>query len=133
MDELYKQKIDRSKLCKEYNLKPNQPIILFAPSWGGKYSNDSGINNIKHFKDIDNLIVVPHPADYKIAKRYDVVIPNKDQNINQIIHLSDFVISDVSSVLAEACLLDKPVIQILLDVNAGCFPQKDKSKNKSWI
>ena len=133
MDELYNQKIDKTNLCREYNLNPNKPIILFAPSWGGKYSNDSGINNIKHFKDIDNLIVVPHPADYKIAKRYNVVIPNKDQNINQIIYLSDLVISDVSSVLAEACLLDKPVIQMILDVNAGCFPQKDKSKNESWI
>ena len=49
------------------------------------------------------------------------------------IFIDSFVISDVSSVLAEACLLDKPVIQILLDVNAGCFPQKDKSKNESWI
>ena len=61
------------------------------------------------------------------------MIPNEDENINQIICLSDLVISDVSSVLAEACLLDKPVIQIILDVNAGCFPQKDKSKNESWI
>ncbi|MAJ45312.1 MAG: hypothetical protein CMF96_11300 [Candidatus Marinimicrobia bacterium] len=61
------------------------------------------------------------------------MIPNKDQNINQIIYLSDLVISDVSSILAEVCLLEKLVFQIILDINAGCFSQKDKSKNESWI
>ena len=39
----------------------------------------------------------------------------KDDNINEFIHLADIVISEVSSVLAEACLLDKPVIQLILN------------------
>ena len=133
MDELYKQKIDRSKLCKEYNLKPNQPIILFAPSWGGKYSNNSGINNIKYFNNIKNLITVPHPADYNVAKKYNTIIPSKDENINKFLHLSDIIISDVSSVLVEACLLDKPVIQLLLNNYPGCFPEEDKRKEIPWI
>ena len=30
-------------------------------------------------------------------------------------------------------MLEKPVIQIILDINAGRFSQKDKSKNESWI
>lgn len=133
MDELYNQEIDKSALCLKYNLNPNEPIILFAPSWGGKYSKDSGINNIKYFKNVTNLIVVPHPADYKIARRYNAIIPQKNENINQFIQLSDIVISEVSSVLAEACLLNKPVIQIILDQYPGCFPEKDKRAEKPWI
>ena len=133
MDELYKQKIDKKNMCLKYALDINKPILLFAPSWGGKYSNDSGINNIKYFKDIDNLIVIPHPADYKISKKLNVIIPNKNENINQFIHLADIVISEVSSVIAEACLLNKPVIQIILDKFPGCFPEKDKRKEKNWI
>ena len=100
---------------------------------GGKYSNDSGINNIKYFKDIDNLIIIPHPADYKISKKLNVIIPNKNENINQFIHLADIIVSEVSSVLAEACLLDKPVIQIILDKFPGCFPEKDKRKEEDWV
>jgi len=133
MDELYKQKINKKNMCLKYNLDINKPILLFAPSWGGKYSNDYGINNIKYFKDIDNLIVVPHPADYKIAKKFNAIIPSKEENINQFIHLADMVISEVSSVIAEACLLDKPVIQIILNQFPGCFPEKDKRKEKDWI
>ena len=133
MDELFNMKINKAKLCNEYNLNYNAPIILFAPSWGGKYSNDSGINNIKYFNDIDNLIAIPHPADYKLANKYNCIIPDKEENINQFIHLSDIVISDVSSVLVEACLLDKPVIQLLLSNYPGCFPEKDKRKEESWI
>tara|TARA_Y100001970_G_C14183483_1_gene831163 strand:- start:761 stop:1825 length:1065 start_codon:yes stop_codon:yes gene_type:complete len=133
MDELYKIKINKIDLCKKFKLDQSLPIILFAPSWGGKYSNDSGINNIKYFNNINNLITIPHPADYKIAKKYNCIIPKKDENINQFIHLSDIIISDVSSVLVEACLLDKPVIQLLLKNYPGCFPEKDKRKEKPWI
>tara|TARA_X000001036_G_scaffold10641_1_gene9421 strand:- start:3713 stop:4786 length:1074 start_codon:yes stop_codon:yes gene_type:complete len=133
MDELYSIKINRNNLAHKYGLDPNQPIKLFAPSWGGKYSNNYGINNIRFFKNIDNLLVVPHPADYKTAKKYNVVIPKKDENINQFIHLADVVISEVSSVIAEACLLNKPVIQIVLKQFPGCFPEKDKRKDEDWI
>ena len=133
MDELYKQKINKKRMCLKYNLDISKPILLFAPSWGGKYSNNFGINNIKYFKNIDNLIVVPHPADYKIAKKFNTIIPDKEENINKFIHLADIVISEVSSVIAEACLLDKPVIQIILNQFPGCFPEKDKRKEKDWI
>jgi len=133
MDELYNAKIDKQKLCTKYNLKPDEPIILFAPSWGGKYSKNSGINNISFFKNIKNLLVVPHPADYGVAKKTAAIIPEKNENINQFIKLADIVISEVSSVAAEACLLDKQVIQLILNKFPGCFPEKDKRKDESWI
>ena len=133
MDLLYNTIINKNDLCKKYNLDINNSIILFAPSWGGKYSKNAGINNIKYFQNIPNLIAIPHPADYRIAKKYNCIIPDKDESIDQFIHLSDIIISDVSSVLVEACLLDKPVIQLLLSHYPGCFPEKDKRKEKSWI
>jgi len=133
MDELHSLLIDKKALCLKYNLNPDKPIKLFAPSWGGKYSSNYGINNIIFFKDVDNLLVVPHPADYKIAKKYNVIIPEKEENINQFIHLADIIISEVSSVIAEACLINKPVIQLVLDQFPGCFPEKDKRKNEDWV
>ena len=133
MDELFNMKIDKDKLCEKYSLNHNADIILFAPSWGGKYSKDSGINNIKYFHKIKNLITIPHPADYKLAKKFNCIIPGKEENINQFIHLADIIISDVSSILVEACLLNKPVIQLLLPKYPGCYPEEDKRKEKSWI
>ena len=98
-----------------------------------KYSKNCGINNIKYFQNINNLITIPHPADYKIAKKLNVIIPGIEENINQFIHLADIIISEVSSVLAEACLLDKTVIQLIINSFPGCFTEKDKRKEKDWI
>jgi len=132
-DTLYKTSINKIQLYEKYSLNPELPVILFAPSWGGKYFKDSGINNIKYFNDVKNVISVPHPADFKIAKKYKATIPKKGESINNLIHFADLVISDVSSVLAEACLLDKPVIQLELNHYPGCFPDLDKRGEDSWI
>jgi hypothetical protein len=133
MDDLYHMTINKSALCKEYNLNPSKPIILFAPSWGGKYSKDCGINNLKYLKGVENIISIPHPADYKIARKMNAIIPKGSEGINKFIHLSDIIISDISSVLAEACLLDRAVIQIELPTYPGCFPEPDKRTEESWI
>ena len=133
MDELFKQKINKKELGTKYNLDINEPIILFAPSWGGKYSKDCGVSNIKYFKNINNVITVPHPADYKVGKKLDAVIPEQEESINQFIHLADIIVSEVSSVLAEACLLDKPVIQLITNKFPGCFPENDKRKEEDWV
>jgi len=133
MDELYKTQVNREILCGKYNLDVNKPIILFAPTWGGKYYKECGIHNLKYLENIENVISIPHPADYQIAKKYNSIIPQKEDGINKFLHLADLVISDVSSVLAEASFLDKPVIQLKLSHFPGCFPEKDKRKGESWI
>ena len=126
VDELINQKIDKVIFCEKNNLNPAEPIILFAPSYGAKESDDAGLNNIKYFKNIKNLIVIPHPAEYKYAKKYRAKVPNQKANINSYIYISDIVISDVSSVIAEAAIIDKPVIQLILKKYPGCFPELDK-------
>ncbi|MBC8503084.1 MAG: CDP-glycerol glycerophosphotransferase family protein [Nitrosopumilus sp.] len=132
IDELLTMEIDKSKMCEKYGLDSLKPIILFSPSWGGKRNINAGIHNAKHLKNIDNLIIVPHSADYRLAKKYGAVVP-KDSNINQFLHLADIVISDASSVLAEASILKKQVIQMILPSYPGCFPEIDRRKNDSWI
>ena len=133
MDELFKTKIDRNKLCKKYGLESQKPVILFAPTWGGKYNKDCGIHNLRFLKNIENVISIPHPADYNIAKKYNSIIPQKEDGINKFLHLADLVISDISSVIAEVSFLDKPVIQLKLPHYPGCFPEEDKRKGESWI
>lgn len=133
MDELFHMTINKNEICKKYNLNPTEPIILFAPSWGGKYNKNCGINNLKYLSSMKNVISIPHPADYKIAKNMNAIIPDQNEGISKFIHLADIVISDVSSVLAEACLVNKPVIQIELSQYPGCFPEIDKRSEKPWI
>jgi len=132
MDDLVSTKIDREKMCEKYGLNPNKPVILFAPSWGGKRNKNAGIHNAKHLKNIENLLIVPHSADYRLAKKYGAIVP-KDGNINQFLQLADVVVSDVSSVLAEASILNKPVVQMILPSFPGCFPEKDRRKNGIFL
>ncbi len=125
VDDLLRTAVDRPSLCRHYGLDPEKPVILFAPSWGGKRSPDAGIHNARHLRGVENLVIVPHSSDYRLAKRYDAVRPDGG-NINPMLHLADLVISDISSVLAEASILDKPVIQLILPRYPGCFPERDK-------
>ena len=132
VDELINLQIDRSDLCSKYGLNPDKPVILFAPSWGGKKNRNAGIHNAKHLSSLENLLIVPHSADYPYAKRYGAVKPG-DGNINQFLHLADVVISDISSVLAEASILDKPVVQLVLPAYPGCFPEAESRKSGTWV
>ena len=134
IDELLKMNIDidRDEMCTELSLDSSKPVILFAPSWGGKQSIDAGIHNAKHLSEVENLLIIPHSADYRYAKKYGALIP-EGGNINKYLHLADVVVSDVSSVLAEASLLNKPVVQIELPSYPGCFPEKDKRTKGIWL
>ncbi len=132
IDELVNLTIDRNALIKAYGLTPDKPIILFAPSWGGKHNPDAGIHNAKYLKDLDNLIIVPHSADYPLVKQYNAIKPGRG-GISQFLHLADVVVSDVSSVLAEASILNKPVVQLILPHYPGCFPDQEKRKSGTWI
>ena len=133
IDELISMKINKESLVKRYQLSNELPIILFAPTWGGKKNKNWGIRNGRFLKDVPNVVMVPHSSDYPLAKKYGAVIPNQKSNINELLHLADIVISDVSSVLAEAALIGKPVIQLEIDSYPGCFPSEDRRKNDSWI
>ncbi len=132
VDELLKLEINRNQLCSKYGLNPSKPVILFAPSWGGKKNKNSGIHNARHLTALENLLIVPHSADYPLAKKYGAVKPG-DGNINQFLHLADVVISDISSVLAEAAILDKPVVQLILPAYPGCFPEVETRKTGNWV
>ena len=132
VDELVTMKIDKVEMCQRFSLDPQMPIVLFAPSWGGKKNPDAGIHNARYLSGLDNVLIVPHSADYALAKKYGAVRPGEG-NINQFLHLADLVISDVSSVLAEASILNKPVVQLILPHYPGCFPEQEKRTTGVWI
>lgn len=131
-NDLINLKINKKKLCEKHSLDINQPIILFAPTWGTKKKNTWGINNINHLKDIPNLITIPHSSDYTKWTK-NIIMPKKDSSINEYIKLADIVISDISSILVEAAIINKPTIQIVLDSYPGCFPEPDKKDKFNYI
>ena len=55
IDNLVRTKINRKKMCKKHGLNPQKPVILFAPSWGGKRNKDAGIHNAKYLANVATL------------------------------------------------------------------------------
>jgi hypothetical protein len=133
MDDFVSQKINRDVFCGELGLDASKPIILFAPTWGGKYNADWGIGNAKYLEGYPNLVISPHPADYRAAKKFKAILPKKPGSTDSLIKLADVVISDVSSVVGEASILGKTIIQIRLPNYPGCFPVPDKRKSGTWL
>ena len=130
-DDLYKIKINKKSLVKKYNLDSKKPIILFAPTWGSKKDKLWGLNNLKHLTQIDNLITIPHPSDYIISKKIkNVIIPHDRNELNEILHLSDIIISDISSILLEGSMINKNTIQLILKKYPGTFPNIDLDDDK---
>lgn len=133
IDNLVNNSIDREALCASNNLDPSAPVVLFAPTWGGKYGDHWGIRNARHLEGFPNLVVAPHPADYRFARRFGAVLPDRNSNINRYIKLADVVVSDVSSIVGEAAAIGKPTVQLSLPSYPGCFPEEDRRNERSWI
>ena len=133
-DDLINTKIDKNVLINDLKLVPNQPIILFTPTWGSKKKKEWGIHNNKYLKDYPNLITIPHPADYKYSKyKKNIVIPENRNHLNKLIHLADILISDVSSLILEASILNKTTIQLEMSNYPGCFPDIDTNDKNICI
>ena len=134
MDELVRLKVDRIALCKKYGLNADEPIILFAPTWGGKKSNHWGIRNVVYLQDVPNLIIAPHSSDYQYAKKFNAVLPDEKSNINILIKLADVIVSDISSIVGEAAAIQKPTIQIEMPSYPGSFPEPDgRPQIDNWL
>ena len=133
IDELINSPVDREALCEANNLDPKLPVVLYAPTWGGKYGEHWGIRNAKYLQGFPNLVVAPHPADYRFARKFGAVIPDKKSNINRFIKLASVIVSDISSIVGEAAVIGKPTIQLSLPSYPGCFPEEDRRKETSWI
>lgn len=103
--------LDLEKLRARIGIDPNKPIILFSSTWdkSGMSAIHKWINRIESLSDDYNILVTLHPFiknKYKFKKCCFI----NDKNILPYLQLSDVIIGDTSSILAEACALKKLII-----------------------
>ena len=107
---------DLEKLRKNIGINPNKQTILFTATWerSGMSAIHKWVNKIDFLSDDYNILVTLHPF---IKNKYEFqkchLINNKD--ILPYLKLSDIIIGDTSSILAEACALNKPIITFKID------------------
>lgn len=112
--------IDENKvheLKKKYNLlNEKRPIVLYAPTFRDK---DLKIGKCSYKIDelckLENIkfIVTCHPQERELAEKLNIpenVINALDEEINDLLLITDILITDYSSVIFDYFLLKRPVI-----------------------
>lgn len=114
-------KQDLENTANTANINNDKPTLLFTATW-----NDSGISAIEQWFDKlarftaeYNVLVTVHPWTSEEIKQQIRQTPSvyfiESADILAYIQLADVCIGDTSSVLAECCALDKPIITFSVD------------------
>lgn len=117
-------------LKNQLHLNANKKVILYAPSWCNNIDVISDIDKITQYLQIfskasdSTIIISPHPLLF-IPERcsgkifFESVEHDKNTYLNKpdsqystldLVHISDVIISDISSILFESMILNKKVI-----------------------
>ncbi len=113
-DELVNGKSTRDQVINELGLDPKEPIVIFAPSWDDKDAKRKG--SIDALPEVEalgfkNLLLCLHEYDkmfHKLEGKKVIKQPNK----NKYLLAADLLIGDISSIMIEFAILDKPMVQI---------------------
>ncbi len=97
----------------------NKKNIVYVPTFRMDNSiMNSKINDLIKSVDFDkyNLIIKLHPNDSIIIKNSKAIIDYKFTSF-EMLCIADFIISDYSSIIFEACILKKPIIFYAFDLD----------------
>ena len=119
----------KARFYERYPQLKNKKIILFAPTFRGN-GQISGYYPIQAFNPVDlyeqlggkyAILIKLHPfceERYEIPKQYgDVIIDlSQEDELNDLLFVTDLLITDYSSVIFEASLLDIPMLFYAYDL-----------------
>lgn len=128
-DEAYKREI-RAKIFSTYPMLKDKKVILFAPTFRGSSKKEG---NYPHYRfdykkiferlgDEYRIIIKHHPhVNNKpvIENEYKdrVIDLSKNEELNELLFVTDILITDYSSVIFEAALLDIPMLFYAFDLD----------------
>lgn len=116
----------KEKIIKKLSLKKNKPIIAYLPTHTirSKPSIAGSILSLENFnpKEIDNFVIGIHYFDEtkkdvkETISKFDYVWNKQDKY--DLMVSADIIVGDLSSVMVEALLLDKPIIHLMNKSNS---------------
>lgn len=119
---------DKRSLKQELDIPLNKKTILFAPTWRGAFGSvDANINTTlsaieeihKNFENEFFIILSIHhsiKSKIKTLKMNDSCLIINNENINEILAVTDVLISDYSSIAIDAIALDIPTLLYIHDM-----------------
>ena len=155
VDDLVCGNYDRNKIMSMVGLDPNKKTVMYAPTWGWGHGNEALFARWfdreteifeKLCKEITkknlNFIVRLHSLSFNtdtkeltdIAKKYNVLWQTRETsnfryNPNKYLWVTDVLISDLSGIISEFMVLDRPVIYIDPDKSIDPWNDCDISKD----
>lgn len=121
-------KNQKENLYKNYPILENKRIILFAPTFRGKGKKSAyyNFNNIdidelyKNLNDNEMFILKMHPfikqkVEIKDEYKDKIIDLSETREINNLLLITDLLITDYSSVIFEYALLNKPILYYIPD------------------
>lgn len=115
----YIQKVDIEKTKKKYGIDKDKKVILFSPTWRKeRRSSVTDIDLLKILETLEDYIIILkiHPLESYLRKEYKnlhkrLIVPIlESSDINELYAISDFLISDYSSVIFDYMYLGRPII-----------------------
>ena len=128
-DEAYKREI-RAKIFSAYPMLKDKKVILFAPTFRGSSKKEGHYPHYRFdykqifesFGDEYRIIIKHHPhvnnkpvIDDEYKDR--VIDLSKNEELNELLFVTDILITDYSSVIFEAALLDIPMLFYAFDLD----------------
>jgi hypothetical protein len=105
-----------SNLKERLKLDTTKPTIIFTSTWDrhGYSAVDNWIERVEELSDDYNVLVTVHhwlsPKKKDALANYKRIGYINDKDILPYLMISDIMIADISSIIAEFCALNKPII-----------------------
>jgi len=155
VDDFFNGEFDRNQIMNKLGLDTRRRTLMYAPTWGWGYGNESLF--ARHLgpehevfealchkvKEMElNFIVKLHSLSFygnnkeliNIANKYGVIWLTKEISGFQIdpnpfLWITDILISDISGIITDFLVLDRPIIYIDPDEELDAWDGADMPKN----
>lgn len=107
-------------------LSGSRPIVFYAPTWRGKMGSRKGSDSavydavmVMAQQDVEVILRSHYFADDPVNRKPfppNVHVPDESFDSNELLGLSDVLVSDYSSIIFDFAPLDRPIIKHLYDL-----------------
>lgn len=117
---------NRNRIMNQLGIDNTKKTVFYAPTWRGdskvnnRFDSNQLVNDLKLLATLDvNVVFRGHPItnsllkDVKLPK--NIIVPTPDIQTNELLGMSDILISDYSSVFFDFIVTEKPIIHYLYD------------------
>ena len=154
-DDFINGEFDKGQIMDKLGLDTSRKTLMYAPTWGWGFGNEMLFARhlgpeievfevlCQKVKELNlNFIVKLHSLSFHcndkelidIAHKYDVLWVNKEisafqKDPNPFLWVTDILISDLSGIITDYMVLDRPIIYIDPDENLDAWDDSDMPKS----